>query len=32
MLKTGGGTEFRIESIVFDADIPDYLLSKAGLR
>ncbi len=32
MLKTGGGTEFRIESIVFDAEIPAYLLSKAGLR
>lgn len=32
MLKTGGGTEFRIDSIIFDADIPAYLLSKAGLR
>jgi outer membrane lipoprotein-sorting protein len=32
MLKTGGGTEFCIDSIIFDADIPAYLLSKAGLR
>lgn len=31
-LKTGGGTEFRIDSIRFDADIPDIVFSKASLR
>ncbi|MBD3291071.1 outer membrane lipoprotein-sorting protein [candidate division KSB1 bacterium] len=31
-LKTGGGTEFVIESINFNADIPDYVFSKASLR
>ena len=32
MLKTGGGTEFTIESIQFDAAIPAYTFSKAALR
>lgn len=31
-LKTGGGTEFRIDSIRFNADIPDIIFSKASLR
>lgn len=31
-LKTGDGTEFIIESIEFNADIPDYIFSKASLR
>jgi outer membrane lipoprotein-sorting protein len=31
-LKTGDGTEFIIESIRFNADIPDYIFSKASLR
>ncbi len=31
-LKTGDGTEFIIESIEFNADIPDYVFSKASLR
>lgn len=32
MLKTGDGTEFLIESIEFDAVIPDHVFSKASLR
>jgi outer membrane lipoprotein-sorting protein len=32
VLKEGEGTEFYIDSITLDADIPDYLLSKAALR
>ncbi|HER10192.1 MAG TPA: outer membrane lipoprotein-sorting protein [Bacteroides sp.] len=32
MLKTGAGTEFIVDEISFDVDIPDYLLSKAALR
>ncbi len=32
MLKKGDGTEFIIESIEFDADIPEYLFTKAALR
>jgi len=32
VLKTGEGTEFKIESIDFDASIPDSLFSKASLR
>jgi outer membrane lipoprotein-sorting protein len=32
MLKKGTGTEFIIESILFDQDIPDHIFSKAGLR
>lgn len=31
-LKTGDGTEFMIQSIEFDAAIPDYIFSKASLR
>jgi len=31
-LKTGEGTEFYIDSIEFNADIPDYIFSKASLR
>ena len=32
MLKTGDGTEFIIENISFDQNIPDYIFSKASLR
>jgi outer membrane lipoprotein-sorting protein len=32
MLKTGDGTEFIIESIEFDADIPEHIFTKASLR
>lgn len=32
MLKEGEGTEFIIEDIKFDVDIPDYRFSKAALR
>ncbi len=32
MLKKGKGTEFIIESIEFDVDIPDYMFTKAVLR
>ncbi|MGC9472064.1 MAG: outer membrane lipoprotein-sorting protein [Bacteroidales bacterium] len=32
MLKQGGGTEFIIESIEFNADIPEHLFTKAALR
>ncbi len=32
MLSTGKGTEFRIESVEFNVDIPDYIFSKASLR
>lgn len=31
-LKEGSGTEFFIDSIVFDANIPDHFFSKAALR
>lgn len=31
-LKTGGGTEFRIDSIRFNVPIPDFVFSKASLR
>lgn len=31
-LKEGKGTEFRLESIEFDAVIPDHLFTKASLR
>lgn len=31
-LKAGKGTEFIIDSIEFNADIPDYIFSKASLR
>jgi outer membrane lipoprotein-sorting protein len=32
MLKAGEGTEFVLEEIEFNADIPDYVFSKASLR
>jgi outer membrane lipoprotein-sorting protein len=32
MLKTGDGTEFLIESIDFDVDIPEHIFTKASLR
>ncbi|HEX9973227.1 MAG TPA: outer membrane lipoprotein-sorting protein [bacterium] len=32
MLKTGEGTEFTIETIQFDQEIPEYIFSKAALR
>ena len=32
MLQKGKGTEFIIESIEFDVDIPEYIFSKASLR
>jgi outer membrane lipoprotein-sorting protein len=32
MLKKGDGTEFVIESIQFDQEIPDYIFTKASLR
>jgi outer membrane lipoprotein-sorting protein len=32
MLKTGKGTEFIMEDIRFDQDIPDYIFTKAALK
>lgn len=32
MLKKGDGTEFIVESIEFNVDVPEHLLSKAALR
>ena len=32
MLKDGKGTEFRLTSIKFDQDIPDYIFTKAALK
>ncbi|MBD3304828.1 outer membrane lipoprotein-sorting protein [candidate division KSB3 bacterium] len=32
MLAKGKGTEYIIDSIDFDADVPDYMLTKAALR
>jgi outer membrane lipoprotein-sorting protein len=32
VLKRGDGTEFIIESIEFDTDIPEYIFTKASLR
>jgi len=32
MLKRGDGTEFIVDNIDFNVDIPDYLLDKAALR
>lgn len=32
MLKKGDGTEFIIEEIEFNVDIPEYLLTKASLK
>jgi hypothetical protein len=31
-LKAGEGTEFVLVSVEFDAEIPDYIFSKAALR
>ncbi len=31
-LKSGNGTEFFIDEMVFDAEIPEYLFSKSALR
>ncbi|MCB8994726.1 MAG: outer membrane lipoprotein-sorting protein [Bacteroidales bacterium] len=32
MLKDGDGTEFRMTSVKFDQDIPEYLFTKAALK
>jgi hypothetical protein len=32
MLKQGSGTEFIVDEIKFDVEIPEYILSKASLR
>ena len=32
MLKEGSGTEFRMTSVKFDQDIPDYIFTKAALK
>jgi len=32
MLKQGNGTEFRMNSILFDQKIPEYIFSKAALK
>ncbi len=32
MLKTGEGTEFMLEEVQFNAEIPDHVFSKASLR
>ena len=32
VLKSGDGTEFVLESIEFNAKIPDYIFSKAALK
>ncbi len=32
MLQKGGGTEYIVDSIDFNVDIPDYMLTKAALR
>lgn len=32
MLKEGNGTEFKMTSIKFDQDIPDYIFTKASLK
>ncbi len=32
MLKDGEGTEFKIYSVKFDQDIPDYIFTKAALK
>ena len=32
VLKEGEGTEFHIDDVTIDAEIPDYLFSKAALR
>jgi hypothetical protein len=32
MLKKGAGTEFIVDEIIFDVEIPEHVLSKASLR
>ena len=32
MLKSGDGTQFMVESIQFNAEIPEYIFSKAALK
>jgi hypothetical protein len=32
MLKQGSGTEFIVDEIRFEVEIPEYILSKASLR
>ena len=32
VLKEGEGTEFHVDSVTLDADVADYLFSKAALR
>jgi hypothetical protein len=32
MLKQGAGTEFIVDEIKFDVEIPEHILSKASLR
>jgi len=32
MLKSGKGTEFKVTSIKFDQDIPEYIFTKAALK
>jgi len=32
MLKQGAGTEFIVDEIIFDVEIPEHVLSKASLR
>jgi negative regulator of sigma E activity len=32
MLKSGAGTEFLLDEVQFNVDIPDYVFSKASLR
>jgi hypothetical protein len=32
MLKQGNGTEFKMNSILFDQKIPEYIFSKAALK
>jgi hypothetical protein len=32
MMKAGKGTEFRIDAIKFNQDIPEYIFSKASLK
>ena len=32
MLKSGEGTEFLLDEVQFNVDIPDYVFSKASLR
>jgi len=32
VLKDGSGTEFRMKSVKFDQDIPDYIFTKAALK